>query len=70
MQIFLVDEVQTRLRKATVVSGSQTRWAEEHGVSKQYVSFVLTGQRKPSAKILNALGLEKVVGYRRKKNGR
>ena len=36
------------------------------GVSQQYVNDVLKGRREPGESILKALGLERVVSYRRK----
>jgi transcriptional regulator with XRE-family HTH domain len=41
--------------------------AADLGVSSQYLSDVLHGRREPGPKILNALGLERVVTYRKKK---
>lgn len=43
------------------------RWAKDHGVSEAYVSRVLSGEARPGAKIFSALGLERVVVYRRVK---
>lgn len=47
-------------------AGSQTAWAKSHAVSLPYVNDVLQGRREPGAKILDALGLVRVVTYRRK----
>lgn len=41
--------------------------AEDIGVSASYLSEVIRGSRDPGPKILDALGLEKVVTYRRKR---
>lgn len=49
------------------VGSSQTAWAKKHGVSAAYVSDVLAGRREPGKLILDALGLERVTSYRRKK---
>ena len=46
------------------VRGNQSQWAKEHDVSPAYVSDVLAGRRDPGKKILDALGLERVVTYR------
>jgi hypothetical protein len=54
------------LRLACDRAGSQRRWALAHGVSPQSVTDVLTGHREPAGKLLEALGLERRVIYRRK----
>lgn len=54
-------EVARRLRDAC--NGNQAAWARSHKLSATYVSDVVNGHRKPSAAILKALGLRKVVGY-------
>ena len=54
------------LRKTTEV-GSPRKWALGHSILPQYVSDVLRGRRDPGPQILAALGLEKVVTYRRVK---
>jgi hypothetical protein len=41
--------------------------ASELGVSSQYLSDVLRGARDPGPKILVALGLERVITYRKKR---
>lgn len=45
---------------------SQTAWAREHKISQTYVSLVLAGKTPPGWKILDALGYERVITYRRK----
>lgn len=52
-----------RLTKAYMAAGSMKAWAEQHGISPQYVSDVRHGYRAPGAKILEALGYEEVVRY-------
>lgn len=52
-----------RIKKA----GSRAAFAEEAGISRSLVTEVMQGTREPGEAILNALGLEKVVNYRRKK---
>lgn len=49
------------------VGNSQVAWAKANGVSPAYVSDVLAGRREPGKLVLDALGLERVVTYRRKK---
>lgn len=45
--------------------GSQTAFAEDKGLSPTYVSDVIRGRRDPGEKILNILGLKKVIRYER-----
>jgi DNA-binding transcriptional regulator YdaS (Cro superfamily) len=53
------------LSRAVQAAGSQRRWAAQNGLSAPYVSDVLAGRRDPGAAVLSALGLERVVSYRR-----
>jgi len=46
----------------------QTAWAAKHGVSVSYLNDVMNGRRAPGAKILNALGVQKVVRYVTRRN--
>lgn len=57
-------KVADRLRRA--VGNSPREWAEAHGMSEQQVRDVLRGKRSPGHKVAAALGLEKVVVWRRK----
>lgn len=62
------------LRDACRGYGKQSAFAKKAGVSQQYVSNALKGERTLSDKILNALGIKsvtvlRVVGVRRKKGG-
>jgi hypothetical protein len=41
-------------------------WARHHGLSKAYVSEVMTGKKPPREKILAALGLELVIVKKKK----
>ena len=54
------------LRNAVAWAGSQKQWADDHGISYAYVNDVLLGRREPGEKMLDALGLVKVVTYQRK----
>jgi hypothetical protein len=47
------------IRKA----GSQAAFADSHGISRQYLTDVLKGRRDISGKILDALGLAKIVEF-------
>lgn len=51
----------------TIGTASQAQWAREHGISPGYVNDVLNGRREPGKAILEALGLERVVSYRKKR---
>ena len=46
--------------------GTQSAFADRHGISAAYVSEVVRGTRDPGPAVLDALGLERVVGSRRK----
>lgn len=59
------DEVLTLLRAEISAAGTARDWAEKHGVSAPYISDVLNRHRAPGTKILEALGLERVVTYRK-----
>lgn len=45
-------------------AGNQKRLAAQLDVSESYLSDVMTGRREPGEKLLEALGLERVVTYR------
>lgn len=53
------------LAMAASVGGSQTKLAEQLGVSVAFVNGVIKGRKAPSGKILKLLGYEKVVAYRK-----
>jgi hypothetical protein len=57
-----LDEVRKLLQNECSKAGGVAAWAQENGFSRQYVSFVLKGQR-PSPKLAEALGLRE-DGYR------
>ena len=59
-------DVIARLQAAIAAAGSQTAFAQQHGMSDQYVSDAVRGRREIGRKILDALGLERVVSYREK----
>lgn len=46
---------------------SQKDLADQLGVSPAYLSDVINGRREAGEKMLAALGLEKVVSYRKRK---
>ena len=45
--------------------GGGSAWAKMHGVSAQYVTDVRQGRREPGPAIYKALGLERVVSFKR-----
>jgi hypothetical protein len=58
------EEVRDLIRLACKDAGAIKAWAAKHGISGAYVGDVLLGRREPAGKILDALGLIKVVTYR------
>lgn len=56
-------DVIERLQAAIHVAGSQKAFAQQHSISTQYISDVLHGRREPGQKILDALGVERIVSY-------
>lgn len=61
------DAVIRILRRACAKTGSQAIFAASHGLSAAYVSDVLQGRRVPAERMLNAIGVERVVLYRKVK---
>ena len=51
------------LKARLSVSGSVATFAEELGVSTQFLYSLLTGKRKPSASLLKKLGGEVYYGF-------
>lgn len=58
------DDVRLRLRAAIEAAGSQRNFADEHGFTASYIHDVLHGRRALAPRILEALGVERVVRYR------
>lgn len=54
------------LRKQLPRYGSQNAMARAMGISGAYLSDLLNGKREPGEKVLNALGLERVVRYEKR----
>jgi len=52
------------LRALVEQQGTMRQWADDHGVSWQYVSNVIHGHRPPGVKLLHAMGYHRVVIYR------
>lgn len=61
------DEVRGVLVAAIEKAGGASNWAKSAHVSPAYVGDILKGFREPGPAILNALGIERVMMYRRKK---
>lgn len=57
------------LEKRITELGSAKAFAAELGVSAAYISMVRVGTKRPSRKILKALGFERRVTYKRVANG-
>lgn len=65
MRDIAYEDVRQMIQDAVVEAGSQAEFARKAGVSYQTVSIVLQGVT-PGDKILNAIGIERVITYRRK----
>ena len=61
-------DIITEIRRAADRAGTQKALAEQLGVSPAYLSDVLNGRKDPGDAILEPLGLERVVTYRRKRS--
>lgn len=55
--------VRKRLRKASDQCGGQRALARMLGVSSTYLNDVIVGRKEPAGKLLDALGLQRVVRY-------
>lgn len=55
------------VRRACREAGDQQTLARQLGVSPAYISDVLNERKEPGPKILDPLGYERVVTYRRRK---
>ena len=62
-----VNELRTWIRKAIAREGGQIKYADKHQIDRAVMSLVLNGHREPSDEFVGALGFERVVTYRRKK---
>lgn len=59
------DGVRALLSTRCKEAGGVAPWADGHGVSSTYARDVIAGRRPPGEAILRALGLERVVTYRK-----
>ncbi len=65
MKVLTREQAVAIIRKA--IGGEvQHVFAKRHAIPQSIISTSLTGQREPSPKLLDAVGLEKVTAYRRK----
>lgn len=48
------------LRASIDSHGSQSKWAQAHGMSPAYVSFVMTGRKRITTRMVQALGFRRV----------
>ena len=64
-ELFTLDEVLESLRSQVEISGNQTAFAEQLEIPYQNLSETLRGKRSPGPKILESLGVEKVIFYRK-----
>jgi transcriptional regulator with XRE-family HTH domain len=64
------DEVIEVLRERTTSRGAMTEFAEAAGVSKSYLSELITGKKAaPGDAVLRGLGYDPTPHYRRLKRG-
>lgn len=59
------EKVRENLAYACGRAGSAVNWAREHKISPAYISDVLNGRKEPGEKILGALGLVRIIDYRK-----
>ena len=62
-RILTNDDARKMLRRACEAEGGQSEWALKHGVSKQYVGQILTGDDALGWKIARALGLKRTYFF-------
>lgn len=62
-----VHKVRGLLALAVAKDGGAAEFSRKHGLSNGYIGDALANRRDPGPKILNILGLEKIVTYRKVK---
>ena len=62
-KIYTIEEVRERIKLAVEKAGNQKAFAGEVCVSPPMVSMTLTGSKRPSNRILKAIGMRKVIYY-------
>lgn len=65
--VMTLEQVREELRSMLACWGEQKQLALQMGVSPSFLNGILQGRKVPSDKILDHLGLERVVLYRRTK---
>jgi hypothetical protein len=55
------------LRRQVSQAERMQDWADQNGFARSYISDVLNGNRAPGRPLLDHLGFEKVISYRRKR---
>jgi transcriptional regulator with XRE-family HTH domain len=63
MNTFTQDQVVARLRAIVKTRGTQSRLADEIGVSRSFLNEVVKGTRPPTGKILDFLGIQSQTIY-------
>lgn len=66
LSILLAMKPITALKKL-VKDKSQRQVAKDLGLTEGHISHILTGKRQPGPKLLKALGIERITGYRRER---
>lgn len=61
-----ISDIRAYLRAEVDKVGGVAGWAQNHDLNYEVVRAAVSGARKPSARMLEILGLEKVAVYRRK----
>lgn len=64
--IYPVSEVIDDIQQLCNSLSTQKKVAELLGISEAYLTHLLRGHRQPGRKVLEKLGWQKVVGYKRK----
>jgi hypothetical protein len=73
-ELYTLEEVQQILKAAIAreegtAKGAHARYARRHYFNQEMLSFIFCYNRPPGPAVLEPLGLEKVIMYRRKSNG-
>lgn len=66
MKTHNIGPVLERLNELIAQRGSQAEFSKHSGVSQMYICDVLKGRRSPGPLLLDAIGMEAIVIYRRK----
>lgn len=61
-----IEDVLELIRREVKACGTQQAFAVKVGITQGYVNDILRRKREPGPKVLEALGLEKVVVYKEK----